>query len=115
MTYSIIRRPILVLSGLITALCFATAAQAQSLQVKQWVASCAACHGTDGYSEGGGLVSLAGQDKNELIKKMNEYKTGKREATIMHQLSKGYTDEQIEIISAYFASLPAVKPVAKTK
>jgi sulfide dehydrogenase cytochrome subunit len=46
---------------------------------------------------------------------MNEYKTGKREATIMHQLSKGYTDEQIEIISAYFASLPVVKPAAKTK
>jgi hypothetical protein len=98
-----------------TALCFATATQAQSLQVKQWAASCAACHGTDGYSEGGGLVSLAGQDKNELIKKMNDYKTGKREATIMHQLSKGYTDEQIEIISAYFAALPAVKPAAKTK
>jgi cytochrome c553 len=33
----------------------------------------------------------------------------------MHQLSKGYTDEQIEKISAYFAALPAQKPVAKTK
>jgi cytochrome c553 len=33
----------------------------------------------------------------------------------MHQLSKGYTDEQIAQISAYFASLPAQKPVAKTK
>jgi cytochrome c553 len=50
-----------------------------------------------------------------MIKKMNEYKTGKRTASIMHQLSKGYTDEQIEQISAYFAALPAEKPVAKTK
>lgn len=115
MTYSIIRRPIFAISGLLASLCFATTVNAQSLQIKQWVASCAACHGTDGYSEGGGLVSLAGQNKAELIKKMNEYKTGKREATIMHQLSKGYTDEQIEIISAYFAALPAVKPVVKAK
>jgi cytochrome c553 len=115
MTHSIIRQPILVIFSLLASLSFATAVNAQSLQIKQWAASCAACHGTDGYSEGGGLVSLAGQNKDELIKKMNEYKTGKREATIMHQLSKGYTDEQIEIISAYFASLPAVKPAAKTK
>jgi cytochrome c553 len=50
-----------------------------------------------------------------MIKKMNDYKTGKIPATIMHQLSKGYTDEQIEKISAYFAALPAEKPVAKTK
>ena len=115
MTHSIIRQPILVIFSLLASLSFATAVNAQSLQIKQWAASCAACHGTDGYSEGGGLVSLAGQNKDELIKKMNEYKTGKREATIMHQLSKGYTDEQIEIISAYFASLPVVKPAAKTK
>ncbi|MBU3598930.1 c-type cytochrome [Polynucleobacter sp. 30F-ANTBAC] len=104
----------LVLASVLASLSFATAAQAESLQVKQWAASCAACHGTDGYSEGG-MASLAGQNKAELIKKMNEYKTGKRTASIMHQLSKGYSDEQIEQISAYFASLPAEKAVAKTK
>ncbi|WP_255536063.1 cytochrome c [Polynucleobacter sp. 30F-ANTBAC] len=114
MTQSIIRQPMLVLASVLASLSFATAAQAESLQVKQWAASCAACHGTDGYSEGG-MASLAGQNKAELIKKMNEYKTGKRTASIMHQLSKGYSDEQIEQISAYFASLPAEKAVAKTK
>lgn len=114
MTQSIIRQPMLVLASVLASLSFANAAQAESLQVKQWAASCAACHGTDGYSEGG-MASLAGQNKAELIKKMNEYKTGKRTASIMHQLSKGYSDEQIEQISAYFASLPAEKAVAKTK
>jgi cytochrome c553 len=115
MMQSFIRKPSVLMAGLFVSLLGATSlANAQSLQIKQWAASCAACHGTDGYSEGG-MASLAGQDKAEMIKKMNEYKTGKRAATIMHQLSKGYTDEQIEQISAYFASLPAVKPVAKTK
>jgi len=90
-------------------------ASAQSLQIKQWAASCAACHGTDGYSEGG-MASLAGQNKDAMIKKMNDYKTDKIPGTtIMHQLSKGYTSEQIEKIAAYFAALPAEKPVAKRK
>lgn len=86
--------------------------QAQSLQVKQWVASCAACHGTDGYSVGG-MASLAGQSKASLIEKMAGYKSGKVEATIMHQLAKGYSDEQIEKIAEYFAALPKEKPVVQ--
>jgi len=84
-------------------------AQTQSLSVKQWVASCAACHGTDGYSVGG-MASLAGQSKNTLIEKMAGYKNDKVDATIMHQLSKGYSDEQIEKLAEYFASLPQEKP-----
>ena len=87
---------------------------AQSLQVKQWASSCFACHGTDGYSEGG-MASLAGQKKSDLIEKMKDYQSGKRVASVMHQLSKGYSDEQIEAIAGYFAALPHEKPAAKTK
>jgi cytochrome c553 len=32
------------------------------------------------------------------------FKNGTRPATIMHQLTKGYTDEQLAQISAYFAA-----------
>ncbi len=103
---------ILAAVSFLSLMVIAGSVNAQSLQVKQWAASCSACHGTDGYSEGG-MASLAGQTKAELIQKMNEYKSGKRVASIMHQLSKGYTDEQIEQISAYFASLPVEKAAPK--
>lgn len=106
------RRPWAIIVGIFIGLLCVVNVNAQSLQVKQWAASCSACHGTDGYSEGG-MASLAGQTKAELVQKMNEYKAGKRVASIMHQLSKGYTDEQIEQISAYFASLPAEKAAPK--
>lgn len=106
------RRPWAIIVGIFIALLCVSNANAQTLQVKQWAASCSACHGTDGYSEGG-MASLAGQTKAELVQKMNEYKAGKRVASIMHQLSKGYTDEQIEQISAYFASLPVEKAAPK--
>jgi cytochrome c553 len=51
------------------------------------------------------MESLAGQPKDDLLKKMLDFKSGKKPATIMHQLSKGYTDEQLEQLAGYFAAL----------
>ena len=36
---------------------------------------------------------------------MMDFKTGRKPATIMHQLTKGYSDEQLQQLAAYFASL----------
>jgi len=69
-------------------------------------ASCAACHGTNGVSAGV-VPSLAGAPKSELASKLRDYKAGRREGTIMPQLAKGYTDEQIELAAAWFAGQPA--------
>ena len=106
----------LFISGLLVSTlgAISVGAYGQSLQVKQWSSSCFACHGTDGYSEGG-MASLAGKKKSDLIEKMKDYQSGKRVASVMHQLSKGYSDEQIEAIAGYFAALPHEKPAAKTK
>jgi len=74
------------------------------LQLRSLAASCANCHGTLGVAEPGN-ESLAGVSKDELLKKMMDFKTGKKPATIMHQLSKGYTDEQLAALAGYFSSL----------
>jgi len=77
MMQSFIRKPSILMAGLFVSLLGATSlANAQSLQIKQWAASCAACHGTDGYSEGG-MASLAGQNKDAMIKKMNDLQNWK--------------------------------------
>jgi len=34
---------------------------------------------------------------------MRAFKEGKREATVMHQIAKGYSDPEIEALAAYFA------------
>ena len=79
-------------------------AQTDPLQARSLAASCAACHGTDGRAQPG-MISLAGSGKSDLIRKMQDYKAGRvPAATIMHQLAKGYTDEQIEAIAGYFAA-----------
>jgi cytochrome c553 len=78
---------------------------ASSLQMKSLASSCANCHGTNGIAQPG-MESLAGKPKDDLLKKMMDFKTGKKPATLMHQMSKGYTDEQLEQLAAHFAALP---------
>lgn len=80
------------------------AVSADALQVRSMAASCAACHGTSGVAQQG-METLAGQPKEDLLKKMLDFKTGKKPATLMHQLSKGYSDEQLEQLASYFAAL----------
>lgn len=81
--------------------------QAQTMdpwQVRSMAASCANCHGTMGVAEAG-HESLAGVNRDELLKKMLDFKTGKKPATLMHQLSKGYSDEQLAALATYFSAL----------
>lgn len=76
---------------------------ADDVNARNWAATCTGCHGTNGHSAGG-IPSVAGLDKAYIVNVMQEYKTGKRAATVMHQHAKGYSDEQIERIAAFFAA-----------
>ena len=87
------------------ALCLAAGAahaQVDPLQVRSWAAACASCHGTNGKAQPGN-EPLAGQNKDEMMKKLMDFKSGAKPATIMHQLAKGYTDEEIAILADYFS------------
>lgn len=66
-------------------------------------ATCANCHGTNGRSLGG-METLAGVDKDRLLAKLREFRSGAKPATIMHQISKGYSEAQLELIAVWFAA-----------
>lgn len=66
-------------------------------------ATCANCHGTNGKSLGG-MESLAGEPKEKLLQKLADYRSGDKPATIMHQIVVGYTDEQLDLITTWFAA-----------
>ena len=91
--------------------CLASSAYAQTdagkdaLYVKSLAATCASCHGTNGVAvTGSSVTSLAGLDKAYTVAQMKAFKAGTRPATVMHQLSKGYSDAQIDVLAAYFAA-----------
>ena len=73
------------------------------LQARSWAGACANCHGTNGNAQPGS-VALAGMNRDELARKLLDFKNGRQSATVMHQLAKGYTDEQIAAIAGYFAA-----------
>jgi cytochrome subunit of sulfide dehydrogenase len=91
----------------LATLCFGAAfAQAPAAPNKNLArdlaANCANCHGTNGKSVSD-VPSLAGVPANVTVQKMKDYRDGKLPATIMHQLAKGYTDEQIALVADYFS------------
>jgi sulfide dehydrogenase cytochrome subunit len=68
-------------------------------------ATCANCHGTNGKAvPGAGLDALNGVEKAKALQKLADFKSGAKPASIMHQIVKGYTDEQLDLIASYFAA-----------
>lgn len=95
-------------TALAAALIAAAAIPAQGAEAipfgARLAATCTGCHGTNGATQGNTLPSLAGQQKEALLAAMKALKAGTRPATIMTQIAKGYTDEQLEALAAYFAA-----------
>lgn len=81
------------------------AQDAVALHTRALAATCANCHGTDGRTvDDSAIPSLVGMPKSYMLTQMKAFKDGSRPATVMHQLSKGYTDQQIDSITTYFAA-----------
>ena len=66
-------------------------------------ANCTGCHGPNGVSTGD-IPSIARMEKQRMVELMQAFRDGKKEATVMQQHAKGYSDEQIEAIAQWFAS-----------
>lgn len=91
------------------ALLLAASAHAQgqdALNLRSLAATCAACHGTDGRAVGdGSVLALAGLPREVLATQLRAFKAGTRPSTIMTQLSKGFSEAQIDQLAGYFSAL----------
>ncbi|MBF5006134.1 c-type cytochrome [Diaphorobacter caeni] len=93
------------LFGAGSAMAQATQDASRALHTRQLAANCAACHGTDGKAAAGSpLATLAGMPADKMLASLQDFKNGKREATVMHQLAKGLTDDQMKTLADYFAA-----------
>jgi cytochrome c553 len=66
-------------------------------------ATCANCHGTHGNARGD-MKPIAGVPADKLLAMLDDYRNGNLPATIMHQIVKGYTPEQLKLIAGHFAA-----------
>lgn len=76
--------------------------------VASMASACAMCHGTHGRpAPGSSVARLAGRSAESIVTRMAEFREGRREATIMHQIAKGYGDAETAAIARYFEAQPA--------
>ncbi len=73
--------------------------------VRLLTASCAACHGTNGYSVGITPV-LAGLGRDYFIQQMVDFRSGARPGTVMNHNASAYTPAEIAAMADFFAALP---------
>lgn len=65
---------------------------------------CSACHGLDGNSVNPMWPKLAGQHAAYLTKQMKDFRSGARKDPVMAPMAMPLSDDDIEDISAFYAS-----------
>ncbi len=96
------KRLLPLLGLLASAAVLAAETNAPAANLPYFVGNCFNCHGTEGRVNSA-IPSIAGRDKAFLEETLKAYKAGTKQATIMHQLAKGYTDEEIAVLADYFS------------
>ncbi|PWT75974.1 MAG: hypothetical protein C5B46_01950 [Proteobacteria bacterium] len=77
-------------------------ARGDGTEARVLAANCTSCHGPLGVSAGA-IPSIAGLEKSYIAAALQEFKAGTRQATVMHQHAKGYTDSEIAALAGYFS------------
>lgn len=67
--------------------------------------SCTGCHAMSTSVETA-VPHLNGRKPAELAAAMREFKAGTRQATVMGRIAKGFSDPEIDAISAWFGAQP---------
>ena len=74
---------------------------------KAAAAVCAACHGPKGISAAGSFPNLAGQKADYLAAQLKAFRGKTRVNPVMGPMAANLKDEDIDNLSAYYASLKA--------
>ncbi len=67
--------------------------------------TCTGCHGPQGVSPNDLWPNLAGQQPRYLVKQMKAFRDGTRADPMMGPFSRNLSDQDIEDIAAWYASL----------
>ena len=94
---------------LLLLLCAPALAQDPNPVGRSLAATCANCHGTDGRPRGQAMPPLAGMKAELMLQRLADYRSGRQPGTVMPQIAKGYTEEQLRLVAAYFSALPAAQ------
>jgi len=79
------------------------AAMVASAEPPAGAASCSGCHPST-VRVTSPVPRLAGLDRAAIVRAMQDFRSGQRVATVMDRIAKGFTDDEIQAIAAWYAS-----------
>lgn len=65
-------------------------------------AACSGCHAASA-AVASPVPRLVGREAADIVKAMEEFRAGKRPATVMDRIAKGFTDDETRAIAAWYA------------
>jgi cytochrome subunit of sulfide dehydrogenase len=78
------------------------AAVAASAEPPAGAAACSGCHPATTRVTSP-VPRLAGLEQAAIVRAMQEFRSGQRAGTVMDRIAKGFTDEEIQAIAAWYA------------
>ena len=85
------------------AIALIAAATVASAEPPAGAASCSGCHPSSARVASP-VLRLVGLDRAAIVRAMLEFRSGQRTGTVMDRIAKGFTDEEIQAIAAWFAT-----------
>jgi cytochrome subunit of sulfide dehydrogenase len=79
------------------------AAVVASAEPPAGAAACSGCHPASTRVTSP-VPRLAGRDAAAIVKAMHDFRSGTRAGTVMDRIAKGFTDEEIQAIAAWYAT-----------
>ena len=101
-------------AGLILAITCVDLSAQEDGHISGLIASCAACHGVDGVSVMPGAPSLGGQNESYLLESLRELKGENGHSAIMRGVTSDLSDNDLQQLARYFASLPYIRTPQNT-
>jgi cytochrome c553 len=79
------------------------AAAVASAEPPAGAAACSGCHPAS-PRVASPVPRLTGVDQAAIVRALLEFRSGQRPATVMDRIAKGFTDEEIQALAAWFAT-----------
>ena len=85
------------------ALAAIAAATAASAEPPAGASSCSGCHPASSRVTSP-VLRLNGLDQAQIVRALQEFRAGTRTGTVMDRIAKGFTDQEIQAIAAWYAA-----------
>jgi len=79
------------------------AAVAASAEPPAGAVSCSGCHPASTRVTSP-VPRLIGREQAAIVRAMQEFRSGQRAGTVMDRIAKGFTDDEIQAIAAWYAT-----------